>query len=344
MTTLEMKSSDTKNMLWHMALLGMGAILEDAGLPDVRLSWSGGMTPRCRVHTPHGNPADLASAILQHAAHRSSNSWIQKDAVLPRKNQGLMSPRITRFVDNPQVRPGVFTQREEVLDDLMHKQEWLDLRFLAALGEPCYWSKNDSGQVLQDDGASRLEMQPRNQGSEFVRSRLRKLAEAVAKRDELNVLAGLTGQSIRDEAGNDETDSRTGTGFTNPGPVDNAVAWCALWGISQLPTIPRVNHTAVTSGHVGNRRKGESFYLPYWTARWRPARVRTIVSSAALEKVAHSAMVETSAAEVEDTKAREWLAARGVRGIVCFPIEEFGSKNAPERRAMLGRPLPMLKQ
>ncbi|MGH3565329.1 MAG: hypothetical protein ACRDRH_04725 [Pseudonocardia sp.] len=39
--------------------------------------------------------------------------------------------------------------------------------------------------------------------------------------------------------------------------------------------------------------------------------------------------------------ARDWLAARGVVGVVRFPIERFGSDNAPERRAMLGVTLPI---
>ena len=88
-------------------------------------------------------------------------------------------------------------------------------------------------------------------------SRLRKLAESVSARKPPDVLAGLRGTLVRDEIGQDQVTSRTGTGFCNPGPVDNAVAWCALWGISQLPSTPRVGRRAVTisSGHLGRPRQ-----------------------------------------------------------------------------------------
>ncbi len=135
--------------------------------------------------------------------------------------------------------------RWEVLDELTTAgHHWLDLRFLAALGEPCYWSFNRKGDALQDDGASRLEMQPRNQGSEFVGTRLRKLAATVAQRDAAKILAGLTGQSVDDELGDNTPGSRTATGLASPGPTDNALAWCALWGISQFPLAMRINGTA----------------------------------------------------------------------------------------------------
>ena len=47
--------------------------------------------------------------------------------------------------------------------ELTATQQWLDLRLLAALGQPAYWSRDDKGGLMQDDGASRFDMQPRNQ-------------------------------------------------------------------------------------------------------------------------------------------------------------------------------------
>lgn len=98
-------------------------------------------------------------------------------------------------------------------------------------------------------------MQPRNQGSEFVGTRLRKLAATVAQRDTAKILAGLTGQSVDDELGENSPGSRTATGLASPGPADNALAWCALWGISQFPFAMRINDTAETSGHFSRGRK-----------------------------------------------------------------------------------------
>jgi CRISPR-associated protein Csb3 len=212
--------------------------------------------------------------------------------------------------------------------------------------------------IQQDNAASRLEMQPRNVGSEFIGNRLRKLAAAVAARDTTQIVSGLLGQSVRDEAGGDAADSRTATGLAAPGPTDNAVAWCALWGISQLPLAmrvqadPRIPTTAVTTGHIG-RSRNEWFYTPIWETPWRPARIRTILAAAQTLTVASEGLDRNArqlpsdgpgktapmATGTEITAARRWLADRHITGIIRFPIERFGSDNAPERRAMRGQPI-----
>ena len=100
-----------------------------------------------------------------------------------------MSPRLTTFGDETTWRQAQ-ENRHKVLDSLTDQGRWLDLRFLAALGEPCYWATDRQGAIQQDSAASRLEMQPRNIGSEFVGTRLRKLADAVAARTAGQILSG----------------------------------------------------------------------------------------------------------------------------------------------------------
>jgi CRISPR-associated protein Csb3 len=273
MNTFVFDRSDARIMLWHMALYGLGAILEQAGLSDVRLSWTPGMEPRARIDAADVTGDQIAEVVWDHTRHHATPpSWMLADITLKGTPRAAMSPRITPF-ENDQIRHQAQHARHTELDALTNERAWLDLRMLAALGEPCYWSHNPKGEPLQDDGASRLEMQPRNQGSEFVGSRLRKLAQTVTARELPAIKDGLVGDRVQDEAGGDSLASRTATGFANPGPTDNAVAWCALWGISQLPIAPRVNHTAITSGHLGKVRQ-ESFHLPFWTTPWRPARLR----------------------------------------------------------------------
>ena len=250
--------------------------------------------------------------------------------------RALMSPRLTPFGDED-TWGHAQRSRHEILDALTTGSRWLDLRLLASLGEPCYWRRNRQGAILQDDAASRLEMQPRNQGSEFVGNRLRKLAGAVAARDPGQIMAGLRGDTIHDEIGGGKPDSRTATGLASPGPTDNALAWCALWGISQLPLAMRVNTTAITSGHLGHGRN-EWFYVPVWRGAWRPARLRSILASAPLRVTAATRLGLHSDAEISAASA--WLSARGVEGLVRFPIQRFGSDNAPERRAMRGELIP----
>lgn len=346
MTHITLGGCEPRTLLSHLALYGFGAILEAEGVRDVRLGWTRAGNPRPVVSAPEIGETDAATRIWEHARKlNSEDSWPLRDITLKGTPRGLMSPRLTPFGSNDETWARVQQSRQVVLDELILAQRWQDLRFLAALGEPCYWSSNKKGDPLQDDGASRFEMQPRNQGSEFVGNRLRKLANSVAQRQPQEVLAGLCGESVVDEIGNNKPDSRTPTGLASPGPTDNALAWCALWGISQFPIAMRVNKTAETSGHLSHGRD-EWFYVPMWRGQWRLARLRTILASQPLRVLADSGL-RTTDATVTDAQvppAQAWLSSRGVDGVIRFPIQRFGSDNAPERRAMRGEPISVWAQ
>lgn len=344
MGELVMSRADVRVMLWHMALYGCAAILEEAGVERVTARWTEGMRPLAVVGAPDLEAERVAELVREHARARAEESWLQVDLDGAGTQRGLMSPRIatlgsrdawTRFA----------AQRHRALDELTDPVSWFDLRMVAALGEPAYWSRDPRSVLLQDDGASRLEMQPRNQGSEFVGSRLRKVANAVAARDLATVERGLTGALVRDEVGHDRADSRTPTGFASPGPTDSTVAWCALWGISQLPSAARVDDRVVTSGHAGRSRKNaaeEWFHLPFWRRPLRPARLRSILASRALRDAASAGLpARWRAADADVLAASGWLLARHMEGILRFPIRRFGSDSAPERRAMLGSRLTL---
>jgi CRISPR-associated protein Csb3 len=340
MSEIVMRRADARTLLHHLALYGLGAILDEAGVPDVRISWTPGMQPLPRLTGTGLSRERLDEAVRAHAQARATEtSWLHRDVELSGTPRGLMSPRLSTFPD-AETWARVQAARHDELDLLTDAHAWTDLRFLAALGEPCYWSRNRQDVTLQDDGASRLEMQPRNQGSEFVKNRLRKLADALAARAPGAAAAGLDGSGSRDEVGEDALDSRTPTGLASRGPTDNALAWCALWGIAAFPTVARVNATAQTSGHIG-RSRSEWFYTPVWERPWRLSRLRTVLAARQLRDLAASALPAPWAADAEgETAARSWLAARGVIGLVRFPIQRFGSDSAPERRAMRGTTLP----
>jgi CRISPR-associated protein Csb3 len=341
MTEFVMHRADVRVLLWHMALYGLGAILQDAAVPDVRLSWTSGMQPRARITGEGLTDHTVDDVVREHARrHAVEPSWMLRNVNLGGSLRGLMSPRLTPFGD-PQVWQQVQDARHREVDLLTESRAWLDLRQISALGEPCYWSRNRQNNAMQDDGASRLEMQPRNQGSEFVGTRLRRLAQVVSARYAGSVVTGIEGSSTMDEAGSDKVDSRTATGLANPGPIDNALAWCALWGISQFPITPQINGTAHTSGHLG-RTRSEWFYTPVWEASWSPARLRSLLVARQLRDAAGTGLDGRWATDPAlGVAAGSWLAARGVVGVVRFPIERFGSDSAPERRAMLGVPLPI---
>lgn len=340
MTDFVLASADPKTMLSHLALYGLAAIAEEGGLEDVRLSWTPRMARRPVLSAPQATPETIGEIVRRHAArHDTPESWPHRQ-LRDAEQRALMSPRIS-VITTAEDWHCLQQRRHDVLDQLTDARALLDLRLIAALGEPSYWRKNRKGDRLQDDGASRLEMQPRNQGSEFVGNRIRPLAAAVAARTPAEVSDGLTGRSVRDEIGKDKPTSRTPTGFAAPGPTDNALAWCALWGISQFPIALRTHEFALTSGHLGRSTAG-CFYVPVWDGRWRTARHRTIIASRQLAQFAATGLPPDilGRASADDPSAgdaaRRWLASRGVTSVVRFPVHRFGSDSAPERRAMLG--------
>lgn len=338
MTNLQLPG-DVRTAFSHLAMIGLAALLEDAAVDGVRVGWTTGLDPSPVVSAPELDWRRASETVRQHAArHAAPTDWTA--ATLDGGEVGLMSPRI-RPRPNPLAWHDLAAARRRAIDDLAASSSWLDLRLIGALGEPAYWRFNPQGQAVPDDGASRWEMKTRNRGEDLVRNRLHPLAAHVSVRDLDGIEAGLRGTSVIDEAGNDAVDSRTATGLVAPGPTDNALAWCALWGISQFPVAQRMGRRSQTAGHAeptrrsGPRRHGW-FYLPMPSDPMPLPRFRTIVGSEQLAVAARSDP-EGLAADA----ARAWLVDRTVGAIVRFPIGEFGSASAPERRALLGTVIPL---
>lgn len=331
--------SDCRVLMSHLALFGLGAILTEAG-GSPRLGWTGGMEPRPALIGATCTPAEVAATVRAHAARcAEAGAWVNR--TLPGRGtlRGLMSPRLTTLAI-PEGWADLEERRDDTIDELTTRRAELDLRMLGALGRPAYWRMYQRKR-RQDDGASRWEMQPRNSGAEFIGARLAPLAQAVTARSDRKVLDGLTGEVSIDEVGEGKSDSRTPTGLAAPGPTDNALAWCALWGFSQFPLALRVRTTAITSGHIGSSSAGW-FHTLIWNNAWRMARLRSMLASQQARKVAESYVSDHSdarsaAEELSDEAARQWLAARGVRAVLCFPVSLHGSDKAPERRAGLAK-------
>lgn len=332
MTRFVLAGSDCRVLLSHLALVGLGAILEEAGA-NPRLGWTTGMAPTPVVHD--SAPEQVAAVVRAHAARRAEpDAWVGQTFGHHGKRRGLMSPRLATLAI-PQGWRELEQRRTEVIDTLTMLRAELDLRMLGALGRPAYW-RVQQHQRRQDEGASRWEMQPRNQGSEFVGTRLCPLARAVAARTDPQVLDGLTGATPVDEVGRGKADSRTPTGLAAPGPTDNALAWCALWGISQFPLALRAHHMAITSGHIQRSDKAW-FYTLTWHGAWRMARLRSMLACQQARSIAEAHVLDAGdpRAVLDIGTSPAWLAARGVTALLCFPISKHGSDKAPERRAGL---------
>ncbi|MGH3933268.1 MAG: hypothetical protein ACRDTF_25205, partial [Pseudonocardiaceae bacterium] len=95
MTRFVLAGSDSRVLLSHLALFGLGAILEEAGT-DPRLGWTGGMAPQPVLDLSTATPAEVATAVRAHAARRvEPGAWVNRTLLAKGKLRGLMSPRLT---------------------------------------------------------------------------------------------------------------------------------------------------------------------------------------------------------------------------------------------------------
>jgi len=210
--------------LTHFALYGLAAILEDENGQSVRLCWTDEADPKPQLDAEL-EPGEVAAAVHRHATRCASpESWLGVRFDAGDRHLAAFSPRVAT-PSTPSAWHHLQETRHAGLDAVAAAGSELDLRMIGALGEPAYWPlehKSTRGVAKSEDksdgGASRWEMKTRNRGAEFVGNRLLPLAHVVASRTIDGVRSGLVGQTIRDEAGNDKPDSRSGTGFTRPGP------------------------------------------------------------------------------------------------------------------------------
>ena len=95
---------DRRVLLTHMTMIGLAAILEDAGAQNVRVGWTDEMQSRPKV-SADGVDLEAASAIVRDHArdHASAPSWVaaslEVEGADGLKVVGLMSPRITKLPD-----------------------------------------------------------------------------------------------------------------------------------------------------------------------------------------------------------------------------------------------------
>lgn len=330
-----LEDSDPSELFTHLTLYGIAAICQAAGVADVRLSWTAGMRPRPVLSGDGLDDQRCGELVRDHALTHSQDSWLQLNQPAE-PSRGLLSARVKPPADRS---AWLVLQhaRHAALDALTSTGALLDLRMVAGLGEPASW-RTRRGDSLPDEGASRLEMQPRNQGSEIVGTRLRPLAQAVGRRSPDQVLDGLLGRCVVDDLGKGRSDSRGAVNLRPLGPTDSAQAWAALWGLSQTAVAHLVERSSRTAGHLP--RAGDAgpragaFAVAVWHGAWRLPRLRAVLRSRQLYTVG-GAFVAGQAAPVDSAG---WLTSRGASAVYTYPIGTFGSASAPERRALVLQP------
>lgn len=340
--------------LSHLVLVGLAAILEDRTGSRPRIRWTEDWPARPVLSA--GMPSDeIFEAVRRHAhAHGEPGCWMSlRVSGGPRNGNGMFTPRATALTTTGQWQD-YLSQRRAALDDLMSPGQVavehpaaggfrpLDAAMLVALGESAWWLFGAKSR-LPDDGASRWEMKTRNRGEEFIRDRLSHLARAVATRTGNQVGAGLTGAQVTDEAGRNAPNSRSATGLTTPGPTDNALAWCALWGIASAPTIPRAAQDPLSRGMSQtpgtwprDRTHPTHYAVPVFTTPTTIGRWGAVLTSRSFDEVVRA----TPSGEVDEAP-RRWLAQQGVRAVAVFPTRVVGSAKVSERQLLTGRIHPL---
>ena len=115
---------------------------------------------------------------------------------------------------------------------------------------------------------------------------------------------------------------------------------------------PQRSPPATSAAAAANGSTPRSGEMP-----WRPARLRTILAAAQTRTAASEGTgpqrhalarrhgQDRAESHRQRTRRRPPLARpdRHITGIIRFPIEKFGSDNAPERRAMRGQPITVRK-
>jgi len=323
----------------HFALFGLAAICEAQLGVAPRLWWTDEGVPRAQLEA--GCPHDaVAEAVRRHAADRTLPvSWVSLRIAHEGRPTATFSPRIKE----PTTRAAwgdLQSARTAGIDELHTSRAELDLRMIGALGEQAYWLDDKK----RDGGASRWEMKTRNRGEEFIRNRLALLAGHVAARRVEAVLSGLIGASVMDEAaGAKAADSRSATGFARPGPADNAVAWCGLWGISQFPVAHQVNAQSGTAGTFvpPGRQIPAVVFVPVPTQPITLARFRTIVVSRHLATVGAPRPDAEQFDDVQLLSSQKWLRDRSIRALMQFAVHVTDNPSAPERYVLSGKHIPL---
>lgn len=333
--TLHHLTGNVDVALSHLALYGLASIADQSTGTASRLWWTEDQTPVPTVQTTLDAP-QLAAAVHAHAQRAADPaSWLmRRETGGTRAGAGLFTARAKVPADPGEWRHHAEETRAARRAMTMNR---LDRQMILGMGEPAWW-RWEQASNRPDEGASRWEMKTRSGGKEFVLHRLAPLAKALAKRTPQMVLDGLMGRSITDETGSSPS-FRTATGLTTPGPVDSALAWCALWGMSVAPPVPRKAAISRTPGvWPDDRLHPTRAALPVFTHPVTVTRLSQILLSEAFDTA--GAVPSGGDADpgppIHGDAAKAWLVEQGVRAVVVFPILKIETAGAPERQILSG--------
>lgn len=343
-------SADTTDAFSHLLMVGLASILEDANPDRVCLfRWLDDLQA-FEIKTNDDLDIDQISKVVSEHAKRWSQSLpltSQDDYTVSNESDkpsgafhATMSPRLSNL-GVPYGWEKLQRNREAAVDAM---ETFGDYRYFGALGQPSYWSGEQTNHSLRSDfGASRWEMVTRNKGQEFIGGRLFPLAQKVAARPIEKVRDGLLGTTIEDEVGGNKAFSRAATGLHAPSKTDNARAWCALIGVSAFPT------RVTTIGSEMSRDSSAAMFqikgpirfaiLPLFDQYWTTAKYRSVIRSEALAQF--GIQQARFRGDQVMSAASDWLEEKGVPACCLFNQFMSDNKSAPERWLEPGEIIPV---
>lgn len=339
-------------LLTHLAAWGLADILTESGA-GATLRWDAETgRPVLATDLDRGG---IGAVVHDHAAARlADDSWLTPTW----RGRPTMSPRPPLTLDaDPDDWADLTDARHAILDRLANTGRHGDLRMIAALGDPTL------GPAVREILAGRgldaavwtstpLDMQPGNAGAEIIGAKLLPLAGVVAGRTPQQVAAGLLGETVTDEITPKRSVGRAAPGLCPPGPLDNAIAWCGLWGIGQTTLgAPRLDEVATdlatdlvpvgapTGGlHVGPASAGW-ICVPVWTRPITPGRIRSLLARPDVA-ILGAAGVNHRVRPADEVLARVSLRQARVQAVMRFPVLADTHGKALSRQAGQGVPVP----
>jgi CRISPR-associated protein Csb3 len=346
-------------LLTHCALWGTASILaNDLGSSRVRAGWIDPdhpevlVNPQAVIDIDGASPEEAATIIRDLALMVSSSQhWAAQARWTDKKGQHTVS-LLTSRTGLPETKE--LTGQSAAWWQTVQDQRSAEVAELSALeqdmvrglGTRSWWLSEAKG-IRPDLGASPWEMKTRNRGEEFLAHRFLPLAHEIAGWEPDTILTGLSGQTCNDVLGGNKPDSRTATGLAQPGPCDNALAWCALWALTAMQPVHQTQRLA-----PGGRRLAAPEPSPYTgrvQGKYMTTKTETLVvavpnglvSPAAWGRIQRSApltralkRIDTDPIAAEEARAR--LRTQRLLAAVSFPISRSDNPSAPERRALHG--------
>lgn len=337
---------DFTSSLTYFAAIGLATVVEEELGKTVLISYSQDTSPKAQLQLD-GITAEDVAKVLHGVAGRwaESGSWVQETMDYPEKKSSMarspFSPRI-KVIEESATWEKHQDFRGRHLDRLLQEQDMLAIRFIQGLGESAYW-RFDKKDRRPDHGASRWEMKTRNKGQEFIKDRLALLCQDLATWEVRDVLDGLRGEAIRDTIGKNAPDSRTATGFTQPGPTDEALAFAGLLGLTAFPPAHQISGISVTPGAFPrNVLHTRDMVLPIPAKPVTLQRLVSLLLSKELATVSRALLARESGQPLDpdlalaEPAATTWLQARRVPAVAHWPVLKTGSSSAPERQVLDG--------